>query len=115
MLETTISFNDYYENFYHGFVTGILTGMKGYMVKSNREGGNGRSDLFIKPLSRENTAIVMEFKVAESLAEMQKKAEEAIEQIIDREYEKELLDDGYIKTRRIGIAFFKKDCLVIEK
>ena len=26
--------------------------MKGYIVKSNREGGTGRSDLFIKSVSR---------------------------------------------------------------
>lgn len=36
-----------YENFYHGFVTGILSNMKGYIVKSNRESGNGRGDIFI--------------------------------------------------------------------
>lgn len=44
VLLETISFNDAYENFYHGFVTGILSNMKGYIVKSNRESGNGRSD-----------------------------------------------------------------------
>lgn len=115
ILQATISFYDYYESFYHGFVTGVLTGIKGYAVKSNREGGKGRSDLFIKPVSRENTAIVIEFKVADSLAEMPAKAEKAILQIIEKQYEQELFDDGYIRTKRYGIAFFKKDCLVISK
>ena len=114
ILKTTISFNDFYENFYHGFVAGVLTGMNEYVVKSNREGGVGRSDIFIKPISREDTAIVVEFKIADSLEQLPKKAEEAIHQIIKNEYEKELLDDGYIRIRRFGIAFFKKDCLVIS-
>ena len=47
LLLDTISFNDAYENFYHGFLTGVFSNMKGYIVKSNREGGSGRSDLFI--------------------------------------------------------------------
>ena len=88
--------------------------MKDYVVKSNREGGEGRSDIFIKPIDREEVAFVLELKVAESLAQLQEKAEEAIRQIKDRNYEQELLDDGYIKTKRYGIAFFKKNCLVIS-
>lgn len=48
----TISFNDYYENFYHGFVVGVLANMHDYIIKSNREGGTGRSDLFIKSVSK---------------------------------------------------------------
>lgn len=114
ILQTTISFHDFYENFYHGFVTGVLTGMKGFVVKSNREGGTGRSDLFIKPISRAETAYVIEFKIANSIAELPVKAEEAIQQIVDRNYEQELLDDGYVETKRYGIAFFKKDCLVVK-
>ncbi|MGL5084350.1 MAG: AAA family ATPase, partial [Clostridium sp.] len=57
LLIETISFNDAYENFYHGFLTGILLHMKGYIVKSNREGGRGRSDLFIKSVSKRGIAI----------------------------------------------------------
>lgn len=52
MLMETISFNDAYESFYHGFLAGILSGMERYAVRSNREGGRGRSDLFIKPATR---------------------------------------------------------------
>ena len=111
----TISFHDAYENFYHGFVEGVLTGMKGYIIKSNREGGKGRSDIFIAPISREDEAYVLEFKIATSLKEMPDKAKEAVKQIIDRRYENELFDLGYIKVKRYGIAFFAKDCLVISE
>ena len=115
LLQQTISFHDFYENFYHGFVAGVLTGMKGYIIKSNREGGQGRSDIFISPISREEEAFVLEFKVATSIDELQGKAKEAVQQIVDRRYEQELRDLGYIKIKRYGIAFFAKDCLVISE
>ena len=113
LLQQTISFQDYYENFYHGFVAGVLTGMKGYIIKSNREGGKGRSDIFIYPISREKEAFVLEFKIAKSIEELPQKAEEAVEQIIEKKYEQELKDLGYTKIKRYGIGFFLKDCLVV--
>ena len=110
LLLETISFNDAYESFYHGFLTGILSGMKGYIVKSNREGGTGRSDLFIKPVTRRKTAYVMEFKVAKRFDELEKRAEEALRQIEERQYVRELNDDGYASVVRYGMALFGKDC-----
>lgn len=112
LLLQTISFNDAYESFYHGFVAGALSKMKGYIVKSNREGGSGRNDLFVKPVTRRKAAFVIEFKVAKRFDELEKKADEAIRQIEERGYEKELNDDGYATVYKYGIAFFGKDCLV---
>ena len=112
MLLETISFNDAYESFYHGFLAGILSGMKGYIVKSNREGGTGRSDLFVKPVTRRKPAYVLEFKVAEKFNQLDSKADEALQQIEDRGYARELEDDGYAVVYRHGIAFCGKDCLV---
>ncbi|WP_297712896.1 AAA family ATPase [Clostridium sp.] len=112
LLLDTISFNDAYENFYHGFLAGVLSNMKGYIVKSNREGGTGRSDLFIKSVSRRGIAIVIEFKIANYIDDLEKKADEAIEQIEDRKYEMELRSEGYKNIFKYGIAFYKKDCLI---
>lgn len=112
LLRQSISFNDYYENFYHGFLVGILMGMDGYIVKSNREGGQGRSDIFVKPLDMTNPGIVIEIKVADSMRNIEEKAREANAQIIEKGYEDELLCEGFLETRRIGIAFFKKNCKV---
>ena len=112
LLMETISFNDAYESFYHGFLTGILSGMKGYTVKSNREGGSGRSDLFIRPVTRRKPAYVLEFKVAKTFTDLEKMAEAALQQIEDRQYVMELEDDGYQTVYRYGVAFFGKDCLV---
>lgn len=112
MLLETISFNDAYESFYHGFLAGILSGMKGYIVKSNREGGTGRSDLFVKPVTRRKPAYVLEFKVADKFSQLEEKAEDALRQVEERQYAKELEDDGYATVYRYGIAFCGKDCLV---
>lgn len=112
LLLDTISFNDAYENFYHGFLVGVLSNMKGYIVKSNREGGTGRSDLFIKSVSRRGIAIVVEFKIANNIDDLEKKADEAIEQIEDRKYDMELISEGYKNIFKYGIAFYKKDCLI---
>ena len=86
--------------------------MKGYIVKSNREGGRGRSDLFIKPVTRRKAAYVIEFKVAKRFQDMEQMAEKALKQIEERQYIKELNDDGYETVIPYGIAFFGKDCLV---
>ncbi|MGL5152993.1 MAG: AAA family ATPase [Clostridium sp.] len=112
LLLETISFNDAYENFYHGFLAGVLSNLKGYIVKSNREGGSGRSDLFIKSVSRRGIAIIIEFKIATDIDDLEKKADEAIEQIEDRRYDMELRSEGYKNIFKYGIAFYKKDCLV---
>ncbi len=113
MLLETISFNDAYESFYYGFLAGILSGMKGYIVKSNREGGTGRSDLFIRPLTRRKPAYVLEFKVADKYSQLGKAAEDALAQIEDRGYARELIDDEYATVYRYGIAFCGKDCMVM--
>lgn len=112
LLLETISFNDAYENYYHGFVAGALSKMEGYIVKSNREGGKGRSDLFVKPVTRKKAAFVIEFKVAKKFDDLDKMADAAIRQIEERNYVAELHDDGYKEVIKYGIAFFGKDCLI---
>lgn len=113
MLYTSISFHDYYENFYHGFLTGILYGMGDYVVKSNRESGTGRTDLWLKPVSRRQTAYIFEFKIAKKEEELEKMAEAALQQIHDKQYDKELMEDGYKKIVKYGVSFYEKDCSVV--
>ncbi|MFT8352126.1 AAA family ATPase [Clostridium saccharoperbutylacetonicum] len=112
LLMETISFNDYYENFYHGFVVGILANMHDYIIKSNREGGTGRSDLFIKSVSKRGVAIVIEFKIAKDIDELEKRAEDALKQIKEKGYDMELKSEGYKNIIKYGISFFEKDCYV---
>ena len=46
------------------------------------------------------------------LDDLEKKADEAIEQIEDRKYDMELRSEGYKNIFKYGIAFYKKDCLI---
>lgn len=112
ILYETISSFDESENYYHGIVAGLLSGMKGYRVKSNRESGKGRCDLFVKPLSRRKEAFIVEFKVAKKLKDLPHKAQEAVGQIEERRYAWELAEDGYEQYAAYGIAFCGKDCFV---
>jgi len=112
LLMETISFNDSYENFYHGFVVGALANMHDYIVKSNREGGKGRSDLFIKSVSKRGVAIVIEFKIAKNIDDLEKRADDALKQIKEKGYDMELRSEGYKNIIKYGISFCEKDCYV---
>ncbi len=112
LLQETISFNDAQESFYHGFMAGVLSKLKGYVTRSNREGGRGRSDLILRPVTRRKPAFVLEFKIARKFSELEAKAGEALQQIEEKQYEQELNNDGYAVVHKYGIAFFGKDCLI---
>ena len=109
LLYKTISYHDYKEDFYHAFLTGILAG-SGCAVKSNREHGEGRSDIVIYHPDRPQV-ILFEAKYAKTLGGLQKSCAEALQQIEDRQYAKEFEDD-YDAVLCYGIAFYKKRCLV---
>lgn len=64
--------------------------MNGYIVKSNREGGDGRSDIYIKPLSIFDRAVIIEMKVCDKPKEIFSKCEEALKQIDKKRYEEDL-------------------------
>jgi hypothetical protein len=112
LLLDSISFFDNQENFYHGFLVGVLSSAKGYIVKSNREGGNGRGDIFMKYRSFKGKAVVFELKVAASMKELAAKCDEALRQIDEKQYANELEQEGYQTILKYGIAFYKKDCMV---
>jgi len=115
LLRKTISFNDAYENFYHGFVVGVLSGIDGYIVKSNRESGDGRSDIYIRPLSIFQRAVIIEIKVCDKPKELFTKCDKALEQIEKMKYEEELNEEGYEDIIKYGMAFYRKDCLIKVK
>lgn len=111
-LFTTISFYDSAENFYHGFLAGILSQSQDYLVKSNRESGNGRSDIMLRSPSLRGRAFVLELKVSDSIDDLEADAEEALKQVYDKKYMEELRTEGYRKIGCYGISFYRKDCEV---
>lgn len=108
----TISFYDSAENFYHGFLAGILSQSENYLVRSNRESGNGRSDIMVKSPSLRGRSFILELKVSDSVDELESDAEKALQQIYDRNYMEELQAEGYHKPGCYGVAFYRKDCEV---
>ena len=112
LLRKTISYHDYKEDFYHAFLTGIFTGA-GYSVDSNRERGEGRSDVVVRNSSKGRVAL-FEAKYAKTLDGLEASCEAALRQIEDRQYAKDFADD-YDNILCYGIAFYKKRCLVQKK
>lgn len=112
LLRQTISYYDYREDFYHAFLAGIFAGA-GYMVESNKEYGEGRSDIVVKDL-RDGRAAVFEVKYAKRLIDLEQECEKAVMQIDDRMYAK-TLEDRYDQVSCFGIAFYKKRCLIQKK
>lgn len=112
LLRRTISYHDYKEDFYHAFLAGIFTGA-GYMVDSNKEHGEGRSDVVVYDPINSRVA-VFEAKYTKSLDKLESECDAAIQQIDDRMYAKEYEDD-YDQILCYGISFFKKRCMVKKK
>ena len=109
LLRKTISYHDYKEDFYHAFLAGIFAGA-GYSVDSNRERGEGRSDVVVRNSSKGRVAL-FEAKYAKTLDGLEASCEAALRQIEDRQYAKAFTDD-YDDILCYGIAFYKKRCLV---
>ena len=112
LLRKTISYHDYREDFYHAFLSGIFAGA-GYTVDSNKEHGEGRSDVVIYDEVNSRVAS-FEAKYSKSAELLLSECDRAIDQINDRMYAEEYSDD-YDEILCYGIAFFKKRCVVKKK
>ncbi len=112
LLLRTISYHDYKEDFYHAFLAGIFAG-GGHRVESNREHGEGRSDVIVFDKNNARLAI-FEVKCVKSMDGLPAACEAALGQIEDRRYT-ESFWDNYDEKLHYGIAFYKKRCLVKKK
>lgn len=112
LLRKTISYHDYKEDFHHAFLAGIFAGA-GYIVKSNREHGDGRSDVVVQDYDG-NRIAVFEVKYSRRLEDLPYDCERAIKQIDVRRYGEEFAED-YSTVICYGIAFYRKRCMVKVK
>ena len=106
--------NEEKEIFYHGILLGILKNYSGWVVKSNRESGDGFADILLKP-KNPDAGIIVELKYVRSLHDLDQACERALEQIEDRRYDTELREDGRNDILAYGIAFCRKRCKVVVK
>ncbi len=106
------------ERFYHGFVLGLLVEKsKDYILKSNRESGYGRYDVVMEPKSKDDIAIIMEFKVFDERRgenSLEDTADNALKQIEDKKYDTDLLQRGIPAENifKYGFAFEGEKCLI---
>ena len=104
------------ESFYHGFMLGMtaLFITKDYVIESNRESGYGRFDLAIFPMNPVHAGVIMEFKVAQSEAELKTKAQEALQQIETKAYITEFKKRQIANVWKYGIAFSGKHVKIVQ-
>lgn len=116
-LRRTISIRDTFvkkamkENFYHGILLGILGFWDSWSVSSNRESGDGYSDILVET-NDGKTGILLELKYAED-GNLDAAGKKALEQIEKKHYEEALFDEGMLHILKYGIAFYKKRCRVV--
>ena len=105
--------DDMKENFYHGLLLGLLRGSNpGWLIKSNRESGDGFSDILIEP-EDPDAGIVIEVKYAKEMKNLDAACEVAMAQIKDKRYDEALRDEGRCDILAYGIAFCRKRCRVV--
>lgn len=112
LLQKSISYMDNQEAFYHGFLLGVLGNMRDYLVKSNREAGEGRFDVSVRSYDITQAPVVLELKVSDTFKGLEDSCTKALQQIHDRRYDDAFLEDGYSEVLNYGIAFFRKQCRV---
>ena len=104
--------DDMKENFYHGLLLGLLRGSNpDWLIKSNRESGDGFSDILIMP-EDPDAGIVIEVKYAKEMKELDAACETAMAQIKNKRYDEALRDEGRCDILAYGIAFCRKRCRV---
>ena len=112
-LLNTISYFDHAESFYHGFMTGLLVNAGSYRVLSNRESGSGRPDLVLQTENiRKGRVIILELKLAESIADLEPACDRGLMQIETQRYAEPFTDEGYPSVLKYAVSFHKKDCAV---
>ena len=115
-LKKTISIRDTFvrkpmkENFYHGILLGILGVKEEWGVFSNRETGEGYSDILIETENGE-MAILIEVKYAND-GDLDLACKKALKQVEERKYDEELRENGAEKILKYGIACYMKRCRV---
>jgi hypothetical protein len=104
--------DDMKEIFYHGLLLGLLRGSNSdWLIRSNRESGDGFSDILIKP-ENPDLGIVIEVKYAKEFKKLDEACDAAMAQIKEKRYDETLRDEGRCDILAYGIAFCRKRCRV---
>ncbi|WP_338124731.1 PD-(D/E)XK nuclease domain-containing protein [Fusobacterium mortiferum] len=77
--------------------------------------GRGRYDLVVEPMDKSKNGLVIEFKVARSKEELLSSSEEALKQIEEKNYTRELKMRGIKRVVLVGISFYQREFEVVGK
>lgn len=99
------------ENFYHGMILGLLRSQENWLIQSNAETGEGYSDISI--YTPEHIGIIIELKYAHD-GNLEKACAKALQQIREKKYAVGLRRRGMERIITYGIAFYEKECMVVN-
>ena len=110
LTQSVSSFDTAGENFYHGFMLGLCALLGEYFVSSNRESGDGRYDIQLKPVKKNLPGILIELKAEKNCPEekLKKLSQTALQQIDDKRYDTEMRTEGIATIYKYGVAFSGK-------
>jgi len=116
LTESVSFFDGAAEGFYHGMVLGFLAVLRNrYLVRSNRESGNGRFDIALFPLVADFPGVIIEIKHAKGEADdLKQLAQEACDQIDKKEYATEMSAVGVTDILKLGLAFRGKQVELVR-
>ncbi len=112
LLESVSSFDTAKESFYQGLVLGLCAMMDSrYVIRSNRESGEGRYDIQLMPKVKSFPGILIELKAAgkDVTVDLKRLAGSALDQIAGKHYETEMISEGISTVWRYGVAFRGKE------
>ena len=111
MLKSISYYDGLQENYYHGLLLGMSIIFENmYYPLSNRESGEGRYDIELRPKNQSMPGIIIEIKAVAKGSEekLQEIARMALEQIESKKYDTEMCMQGITKIYKYGIAFCGK-------
>ena len=108
-----MSYHDKMESFYHGYLLGLFGGFmnQNFIIKSNREAGNGRFDISIESVDKDY-GMIIEIKISDKEEKMEEYALIAKTQMKEKEYYKELVINKIEIIHEYAIVFHDKKCIV---
>ena len=114
------------ENAFHSYMLGLLAVLgDNYIIRSNRESGEGRYDILLRPFDSRKNGVVIEIKTIESRKKNEEKATflkrinkaiaEAEKQIEINNYDQELIDNKIKNIIKLPIVFAGKQPFIKEQ
>ena len=109
LLQSTSYYDTKSEDFYHGLFLGMSLYLdEKYIVRSNIESGLGRFDCSLEPKDKKKPGFIIEFKATDDESKLDKIAEEAMQQMMNKKYDTALEMTDTKEIIHIGIAFCGK-------